>query len=142
MNDEKELLEYVRQDAEMGRDAVTHVMKFTEDPGLRGVLKHQLDGYQISHRNAGDLLKEYGGEAKGVNPMAKAMTYASTSMKTMTDRSASHIADLMIQGSTMGITTMTKHLNDYQGASDKVRALAEKQVKMEQDNIETLKKFL
>lgn len=142
MIDDNKMLGYICQDAEMGRDAIVHVAKLTEDETFRRILDGQQQGFQESYNAADGLLREQGGKAQGINPMAKAMTYVSSSVKTLTDNSPSHIADLVIQGNTMGITTMTKYINEYGGKDAKIDAMAKKQVKMEQKNIEELKKYL
>ena len=74
--------------------------------------------------------------------MAKMMSYVSSSAKTMMDNSASKIAELMIQGSTMGITNMTKSVHDYDDSDQDVKKLAEKHIKTEQANVDEMKKFL
>lgn len=142
MVDDTKLLEFICEDADMGRDAVHHVIRLTDDEGLRGVLERQLADYDNSFTSAERLLRERGEEARHTGPFAKAMTHMSSDMKTMTDRSPSKIAELMIQGSTMGITTMSKHINDYTGEDTGIVELAKKQVQMEQRNIEELKQFL
>ena len=60
----------------------------------------------------------------------------------MMDNSPSKIAEIIIQGSTMGITDMKKHMNEYQGVNYNVMELAEKHVETEQANIEEMKGFL
>ena len=69
-------------------------------------------------------------------------SYVTSSMKTIKDHSPSKIADMMIQGSTMGITKMIKRINEYDGEDEQILDLARKQVKTEQANIEQMKKFL
>ena len=55
--------------------------------------------------------------------------------------STSKIADSMIQGSTMGITKIIKHINEYNG-DDRVLKIADKLLKTEENNVEQLKKYL
>jgi len=54
----------------------------------------------------------------------------------------SKIAEMVIQGSTMGVTEMTKELNNYQGTNQELFRTAQKFIQTEQDNIEEMKKYL
>jgi hypothetical protein len=60
----------------------------------------------------------------------------------VTNKNPSHIAEMMIQGSTMGIIDITKNLKEYADADKDISALANRLLKFEQQNIEEMKKFL
>jgi hypothetical protein len=63
---------------------------------------------------------------------------------TLMDSTTGHIAEMMIEGSNMGITDMTRLLNTYQGttsAEEGVR-LAREVVNFEERNLEMMKRFL
>ena len=66
----------------------------------------------------------------------------SVGINTMISNTPSHIADMLIKGSTMGVTEMTKSLNSYKDADPDIQALADRFIKLEQDNIDRLMKFL
>ena len=142
MINDVELLRDICENAEMGRDGIMHILKQTEDSNLSQVLTRQLSEYQKTYDTADKMLHERNQEPTSANPMAKMMSYVSSSAKTMMDNSASKIAELMIQGSTMGITNMTKSLHDYDDSDHDVKKLAEKHIKTEQANVDEMKKFL
>lgn len=77
-----------------------------------------------------------------VPAMSKMMSYVMSSMKTINDNSPSCIAEMMIQGSTMGVTKITKRINEYKGHDERVRDVANKLLHTEQVNIEEMKKYL
>jgi uncharacterized protein (DUF305 family) len=60
----------------------------------------------------------------------------------MMDHSATKIAEMMIQGSTMGVTKSLRTIRDCQLQDERVRDLANKLLKTEQANIEEMKQFL
>ncbi|MFQ9798222.1 MAG: hypothetical protein ACLR23_04035 [Clostridia bacterium] len=62
--------------------------------------------------------------------------HISSDVKTISDNSPSKIAEMVIQGNTMGVTKMTKRIHEYDGDNKKIVALAQKHVAMEEDNIE------
>ena len=63
-------------------------------------------------------------------------------LQTLTDRSASHVAEMMMIGSNMGVINAVKNLKKYPEGDKQVRALMERLLRFEEDNIQQLKKFL
>lgn len=142
MLNDTEMLDYICQNAEMGRDGIMNIMNRTKDISLRQALEAQLTEYQQTYDSADQMLRNRGKHPTAVSPMAKMSSYVMSKMKTMSDSSPSQIAEMMIEGSTMGITKITKRMNEYDGNNSEILSLAEKQLKTEQANIEEMKKFL
>ena len=64
-------------------------------------------------------------------------------IEVLNDNSDSHMADLLIQGISMGSINMEKKINDYKDlVSGKDIRYAKKFLKFEQSKIEQLKEFL
>lgn len=139
---DRELLNYVYKGAEMGRDGLMHVIQRCDDPKFRKTLQDQLTEYEKVFDAADQMVRERGGKPEDTGAMAKMASYVMANAKTMTDHSPSHIAEMVIQGSTMGVTKIQKHLNDYDGHDERVRDLSHKLLKTEQANIEEMKKYL
>ena len=81
-------------------------------------------------------------EEKGF--MTKTMAKVGMEFNTMMDTSLSHIAEMMIQGSNMGIVEMNKCINTCErgGCEDGAVRLAQDIVEFEQQNLERMKKYL
>lgn len=60
----------------------------------------------------------------------------------MTDRSVSHLAEMLIIGSNMGVIDAIKNLRKYSDAEAEIRNLMTRLLAFEEHNIEQLKKFL
>lgn len=60
----------------------------------------------------------------------------------MMNKKPDHIAEIMINGTTMGIIDMTKKLNQLDYADAGAKQLAEDYLTNEQQNIEIMKKHL
>ena len=88
------------------------------------------------------MAREEHQEAKGIGAMAKISSYLSVNMNTMIDKTSSHLAEMMMQGSNMGIIEITQKLREYGDADGAVLALGQKLLKTEERNLEQLKKFL
>ena len=142
MVQDSEMLQYIYQNAEMGRDGIHHIMSMAQEADFQKALQEQLNDYQSTLDTAQRMLTEKGVEPQSASPMAKASSYISSKMQTVMDPSPSHMAEMMIQGNTMGITKMTKRLHEYDGGNQNIVRLAQKQVEMEKKNIEQMKKFL
>ena len=63
-------------------------------------------------------------------------------MKTMTDQSNSKISELLLQGTNMGIIEGRRLLNNNPSIDKDVRQILNDFVVMQEDSVETLKKYL
>lgn len=142
MNKNNELLNYIHQNSEMGKDTINQLLNISKDENFCEELRRQLKEYSIIYDSCNDLIERMSKEPKDISDFAKVSAYISINMKTIMDKSSSHIAEMMIQGSTMGIIDITKRLKDYDPKDDEIAQLGDKLLKVEQNNVETLKKFL
>ena len=142
MLSENQLLNHIYQTAEMGQDGIRTVLKYADEPKLVKALHSQMAEYQHIQNAAGAMLHARGEPPKGIGPVAKLSSEAMTAMKSLTDRSATNIAQMMIQGSTMGVTKSLRTLRDCELKDHKVRELADRLLKTEEANIEEMKGFL
>ena len=139
---ESELLQSIHQSTNMGREGIQSVLNYAKDDRLRQALEQQLVEYEKLAGASGKMLLERDEKPKETNPVAKESSAAMSAMKLMADPSASKIAEMMIQGNTMGMTQSLRNLNDYPGKDERVRDLASKLLRTEEANIEQMKKFL
>ena len=142
MLSENQLLNHIYQTAEMGQDGIRTVLKYADEPGLVRVLNSQLEEYQRIQNTAGAMLHARGEPPKGIGPMAKLSSEAMTAVKSLTDPSATNIAEMMIQGSTMGVSKSLRTLRDCDLKDDGVRDLANRLLETQEANIEEMKRFL
>lgn len=143
MNANAELLNYVYQNSQMGVDTLQQIIGITGDRKLKTYLEGQLTGYEKFHKEARQLLNQNGYDEKGLNAFEKIRTYLMVNMQTLTDHSASHIAKMLIQGSSMGITEAVKKIHQYEKDVEKdILKLMEALKDYEEKNVEELKEFL
>ncbi len=98
-----------------------------------------MEEYQKTYDSAYEMLDNLGHKPESAGVMAKTMAHLTSDVKTISDNSPSKIAEMVIQGNTMGVTKMTKRIHEYDGDNKKIVALAQKHVAMEEDNIEEVK---
>ena len=139
---ETQLLNHIYQTAEMGVDGVRSVLKYANEPKLASSLNAQMNEYRKLQDTAEEMLRQRSREPEGIGTMAKMGSEMMAAMKTMTDHSATKIAEMMIQGSTMGVTKSLRTIRDCKLKDERVRDLADKLLKTEQANIEEMKQYL
>lgn len=142
MNGNIELLNYIHQNADMGKDTITQLIGISENEEYKKMLKSQLEEYNAIYDKANKKINDMNKEAKDINAFAKVSTYIMINLKTLMDKSPSHISEMLIQGSTMGIIDITKKLKEYPNADKDILDLANKLLVFEQNNVEECKKYL
>lgn len=142
MSKDVEMLEFICKNTEMGRDNITNLIHELEPGQLRNALEKQARGYEKAYDEAEKMLKARGEAPSPASKMAKTMAHMNMEMRRLMDDSDSQVAEMVIQGSTMGITKMTQRLHDYEGHNPAITALAGQQIRAEQSNIEEMKKYL
>ncbi len=142
MDKNTELLNYVLQNSQMGVESLSQLVDIANDQTFCQHLKTQLGEYQSIYDEARAMIHASGQEEKGVSPMTKGMAKLSIGMKTMRDQTPSHISEMIIQGSTMGVIDATKNQKEYATADPNILALNNRLLQIEQNNIDLLKKYL
>ena len=76
--------------------------------------------------------------------MAMVVFFIVKAMNTMMDATSSHLAEMVIEGATMGMTDMTKILREYENknCSEQAIKLAKEIAEFEDKSIDSLKKYL
>lgn len=140
----KDFLDSLYKNVKMGTDSIIDLMPKVKDDGLRAEMTAELEKYESFAKDIRELLFDKGEEPKPESIMAKMGVKMGVMMNTMMDDTTSHIADMMIQGATMGITDTTKLIREHENTncSESALALARKTVQYEEESIERLKKFL
>ncbi len=142
MSHDSELLNMTYQNAKMGTTGIGNVIGSVKDTGFKDVLQKQDKLYCDIAGEASQKLNTLGEKPKDVNPMTKLGAYISSETNTLIDSSTPHIADMIIQGSTMGVTKLLTKCRECSTASPDTQSLAQRLVTTEQSNIEELKRFL
>ena len=142
MNETVQLLQDVVRNARTGQDAVEQLMKKAEDGRMRDELIREKEDYAVTRQRGEQAAEDAGGSEEPVGPLQKAGMWAGLEMETLMDRSDAHIAEIVIQGATMGVIEMTKSLNTYDNADPGARGLASQFVVNQNEAIDRQKGFL
>ena len=107
-------------------------------------LMREHEEYERIGGKAAIVAKDKGIELKNPGPFKKAMMWSSIKINTMKDDSRAHIAEMMVQGTVMGITALKTSLGEMSEdcADPEIEALAKELLKSEENFEETLKKLI
>ena len=143
MDNNVNVLDEINKGATMGMDAIMFVYDKVEDQTFKKVLDGEYKKYKDISQRVGQEYENFSIKAPHTtNAMNKAMTWYGIQMKTMTDQSNEKISELLMQGTNMGIIEGRRLLNHNQRIDDNVKNILNDFVSMQEDSVETLKKFL
>ncbi|HIY19602.1 MAG TPA: hypothetical protein IAA44_09395 [Candidatus Blautia avistercoris] len=143
MNGNAELLNFVYQNSQMGIETLPKLLETVEGgEELKTHMKKQLEGYEKFHEEAKNMLNENGYDEKGIGAFEKLRTYLMMNLQTLTDKTASHIAEMLFIGSNMGIVDAIKNTRKYQGAEKQILNLMDRLRIFEEENARKLKAFI
>ncbi|MBQ2946637.1 MAG: hypothetical protein IJE04_02165 [Bacilli bacterium] len=141
-NEEVNVLDELNKGACMGRDAIHFIMDKVEDENLKKELDRQYREYKEISEEINKIYPEYSeDEPHKTSAMNKMMTWYGIEMKTLMDSSTSKIAELLMQGTNMGIIEGRRLLND-KNTDEEINKLVEKYVQVQETAVEKLKPFL
>lgn len=142
MNGNAEFLNFIYQNSQMGVDTINQLIGITDKEDFKKLLLSQYNEYNEIHSIAKQKLNENGYDEKGIGTLDKVKTYIMLNIQTLNDNSASHIAEMLIIGSNMGVINAVKNLKKYREAEPDIKKLMERLLEFEEDNIQQLKNFL
>ena len=142
-NNNLDILDEINKGATMGMDAISYVSEKVGDETFSKVLDGEYNKYKDISRRVNNLYSNYSDkEPHETNAMNKMMTWYGIQMKTMADDSTSKLSELLMQGTNMGIIEGRRLLNQNQNAEKDVKSILNDFVVMQEDSVETLKKYL
>lgn len=132
----------VYKNAHIALQSISDLIPSVDDDDIKGELKEQYEGYEKLIGEISTFMAEQGIEPKDINPIKKAMLWSSIKMKTLFDNSRNQVAEMMINGTVMGINELTAMENEGEKFEDKVRYFIKKLLDLEEEYQTRLKKFL
>ena len=143
-NNNLDILDEINKGSTMGMDAISYVSEKVGDETFSKVLDGEYNKYKDISRRVNNLYSNYSDkEPHETNAMNKMMTWYGIQMNTITDKSNSKISELLMQGTNMGIIEGRRLLNQNQeNIATDVKNILNDFVVMQEDSVETLKKYL
>lgn len=145
MNETNELLEEVYKTAAMGRFSMMKLIEALKerDNKIKGYLEELLEDYRNYEDQSKELLLKENIEPMEENAISKLMASMGIQKEVKGDNSDAAMAEMLIQGISMGSIEMEKQIKNYKDRVDKDdMKLAKKFLKFQEKAIEELKKYL
>lgn len=142
-NQNLNILDEINKGSTMGMDAISFVSDKVSDSKFKGVLDTEYNKYKKISQRVNDLYANYSDkEPHETNTMNKMMTWYGIQMKTMADDSNSKLSELLMKGTNMGIIEGRRLMNQNTDIAPDVKNILNDFVVMQEDSVETLKKYL
>ena len=143
-NKNAELLNDLYSNVKMGSDSIINLLPKVKDDKMKSMMTDQLNQYEKYAQDLKDRLNCAGVEAKEPSAISKISAKIGMEMKSMQDSTTSHMAQMMVQGSTMDVTDLLQKVSVYENLPECRESvkLAKEIVDFEEHNIEKMKEFL
>ena len=122
--------------------AIDSIHNKIADRKLTKLIDKQNSIYERITSECETIAEEYNQDLKAINPIAKMSSSVSINMKTMMNDDTNHLAEMLIQGTTMGITDIIKSVGEFRTASGEIKNVATELQHAEEEFVDSLKTFL
>ncbi len=136
-------LDEINKGASMGMDAIHFIIDKIDSSEFKDVVDKQYNDYKKISKTINEIYNKYNSEDEPheTGVVNKVMTWYGVEMKTLMDKSDSKIAELLLQGTNMGIIEGRKILNNKE-INDEIHSITQEYVSMQESAVEKLKTFL
>lgn len=142
MSSNLEILNEIHKGLVMGMESLSVITSKVGDQNFKDDLNYQYERYENILNRVNKKYQELGNQADDTSPMQKVMGWTQIQFNTISDKSNSHISEMLIQGNTMGIIKGVKELNQNPKADKDIKQILTDFVELQQNNIEKLKTYL
>lgn len=136
------VLKELGKGAKIGTDSISFVAKKVSDQEFSDELSFQYNQYDDILNRVNDIYGKYSLVPDHTNIKNEFMTWMGVQMNTMEDKSNSKIAELLIQGNTMGIIEGRRLLNNNPNVDQEIQKTLNDFVTLQENTVEKLKTYL
>ena len=109
----EEILAEIYRNAQLALQSIHDILPQVDDEKVKNELLAQHEEYENFSTRACKIARDRDIQLKEPNVFKKAMMWGSIKMSSLSDNSRSHIADMMLQGTVMGISALRTTASDY-----------------------------
>lgn len=135
-------LNNIYKNASMGIKATQLLVEKSDDVEFSRTLHKFLADYTELKEKAAEGLAKCGQLPQDTDRMEDSALWMGVQMNTLIDKTSSHMAEMLIQGSSMGIVDNTKTLNTHKNISPQAQRLTQRLIQIEEDNVQAMKRYL
>ena len=116
----------------MGVTSIDDVLEYVASERFKELLSECKSEHEKLEKEIEKLLDKYNDDGKEPAAIAKGMSWMKTNMKLLMDASDNTIADLMTDGCNMGVKSLNKYLNQYEGADEVSKDICKRLINLEE----------
>lgn len=132
----------VYKNAHIALQSISDLIPMVDDEDIKTELSDQYEGYEKIIGKISTFMAENKIEPQDINPLKKAMLWSSIKMKTLFNNSKNQVAEMMINGTVMGINELTAMKNESSNLDQGVLELLKELLALEEEYEQRLKKYL
>lgn len=126
----------------MAVDSMDQVLPYAKNSELQNVINKYKEKHERLKQQTSDIMCRHDVELKKPGMMASAFSWITAEAKLMIENDSNQIAKLMMDGSNMGIQSITECMNKNEDAEEDVIAIAKKIIRVEEEFLQEMKRFL
>ena len=139
----EEILAEIYRNCHLALESISDILPAIEDEELKAEILHQHEEYERISGKAACLARDKGLEVKEPGAVKKAMMWSSIKISTLMDNTRSHIAEMMVQGTVIGITSLKTSLGELpENDDEEITAMLKELISVEEEFEKKLKEFL
>ena len=142
MHENAELLGHIYKNSQIGFHAMELLKEKINDPHFLTHCNTQLQKYGEIHKRATEILHDSGYEESSLRQMAQPSVSSEILLKTLHSGNPANAAEILMQGSTLGMIETTKSIRKCRDASPEILHLATQLLQTEETGAEQSKSFL
>lgn len=139
---EIDILKEINKNSKTGIDGLNFTLDKVQSDDLRDLLYKERNEYENIYDRTKEILMQKDEDIEDTKTIQKVMSWMGIEFNTLTNKSNSQIAQILIQGNDMGVIKGTKLLNNMEFEDKQIKNILEDFVRLQQKNIENLKKYL
>ena len=141
-NDDAAVLKNVQKNIEMAMKAIETIEPKVQEKELGRLLSKTTQKYAGIHNKVISKMSEEKIQPEKSSTFENMMLVGGITGNTLLNTSTSHLAELMIKGSNMGITDLNKTLNHHSEISRETKDMVKELMELEKYNLDEYKKYL
>ncbi len=126
----------------MGISSIDDVLEYLSNKRLKDMLTECKNEHSDLEGKIKNQLDKYEDDGKEPAAMAKGMSWIKTNVKLAMNDSDNTIAELMTDGCNMGVKSLNKYLNKYEGADEVSKDITKRLINLEEKLAIDIRQFL
>lgn len=136
------IFEEIYKNADMGVVAIDGVLDHLENEQFRNELNCQREGLLQVRTRAAEQLDVDAVKRSQASFVEKGMLKSGIALKAMSDKTGECVAEMMIEGTNMGINSLQKEINKLNAKGEQVPELATELCTQYQNNLNQIRHYL